>query len=81
MNKTCYSNAEWTEINPTKDEHRNYTAAHAVCSALLWDYGNTPCSIRGYCKRVYVTDANGKILYECKVEDKFIPIYKKRGVL
>jgi hypothetical protein len=70
-----FSNAEWSEIGKSYDSHGNFEMAKDVCLKLLWDYGNIPCKVRGYCKKVWVTDNEGYLLFEKEREDKFIPSY------
>jgi hypothetical protein len=60
MGKTYYSNASWTKIPNSKDDHISFDHANYVCRALMHDYTNKPCSVRGYCTRTWVTDESGK---------------------
>jgi len=76
-----YSNAHWSEIGKTDDSHGTFEAAKAVCLRLLWDHGNVPCSTRGHCKKVLVTDKDGYVLFEQSHEPKFIPSYSPRSNL
>lgn len=73
-----FSNAEWTQIKKSEDSHGSFEQAKAVCLKLLWDYGNLPCKIRGNCRKVWVTDKDGYVMFEKEAEDKFIPSYKPR---
>lgn len=72
-----FSNAEWSQVPSSMDSHDSFERANAVCMLLLGDYANIPCSVRGYCKKVWVTDKDGYILCEKKSEDKFIPSYAR----
>ena len=69
MSKVFYSNASWTKIPDSKDSHSedidplgNYIAAADMCSAIKirWGKNSPPCSIRGTCTRVWVTDEDGR---------------------
>lgn len=56
------SNASWTKIPDSSDEHDSFEMANAICMRLREDYGNKACPIRGYCIKAWVTDTNGKIV-------------------
>ena len=76
-----FSNAEWSEIGKSDDSHANFEMARGVCLRLIWDYGNVPCKLKGYCRRVWVTDKEGYVLFEQNHEEKFIPSYAPQNRL
>lgn len=56
------SNASWTKIPDSQDEHDSFEMANAICMRLREDYGSRSCSIRGYCIKAWVTDKDGKVV-------------------
>jgi hypothetical protein len=65
-----FSNAEWSVIETTYDSHGSFEMAKGVCLRLLSDYGRAPCELRGHCKRVSVTSAEGYVLFEREAPKK-----------
>ena len=68
-NKVYYSNAKWSKIGISKDEHNNsddpktnLKFARSICGSLLNCYGEHTigCSVRGHCLKTWVTDSKGK---------------------
>lgn len=70
-----YSYAEWTGIGKSDDSHGNYEAAKGICQRLVWDYEYVSCELRGFCKKAWVTDKDGNVLFELKREDKPRPYW------
>ena len=75
MEKIFFSNIKWSEAEESIDSHYDYETAEYICSKLLWDFGNIPCEYRGYCEKAWVTDINGKIIFEDEYEKRFRPSY------
>ena len=53
------SNASWTEIPDSDDQHTTREDAENICRLLLEDYGKPygrPCSFRGTCLKTWVTE-------------------------
>lgn len=66
-NKPFTSHATWSKIDKTTDKHHTYSQANAVCDLIKKE--NTkenPCSIRGYCLCVWVTDDTYEIRLKLK---------------
>lgn len=61
------SNASWTKIKNTHDEHMTEGQAQGVCDILMQMHGKrgTPCIARGTCIRTWVTP-----IYKKKPEEK-----------
>lgn len=77
MNKTYFSNASWSKIKNTQDDHclhntpeKNAEYAESICRQLLdkWGRYGKPCEVRGTCLKTWVTDDKGKIIKEFKDE-------------
>jgi hypothetical protein len=59
MSEKYYSNASWSKIPNSQDEHDSYEYANAICIRLEDEYMDRPCSIRGLCTSTWVSDENG----------------------
>ena len=55
------SNAKWTKIENSDDNHDTLGEAKGICWRLLNDYGEHTrgCETRGYCLEAWVTDEDG----------------------
>ena len=61
------SHALWTKINESTDTHDTKSQAINVCSTMMMDYNlYEPCSVRGMCLEVWVTDENNEVVHEEK---------------
>lgn len=73
MKSTGYmSTVEWN-TGKSHDVHSTLEHAKAVCNRLLRNHAYLPCSIRGYVNRVSVEDNEGRIVFEKKPNNKFVP--------
>ena len=68
LERTYYSNANWSKINDTSDKHCNHDSAEenkamafSVCWGLMDNYGNgKECEVRGECLDTWVTNSKGE---------------------
>tara|TARA_R110000868_G_scaffold173530_1_gene409683 strand:+ start:2645 stop:2854 length:210 start_codon:yes stop_codon:yes gene_type:complete len=69
MRKKYFSNASWTKIPDSQDEHESFEGANVICMRLIDEYGSVGrCDIRGKCFKSWVTNEKGEKLkeYECR---------------
>jgi hypothetical protein len=68
VGKKFYSNASWSKIKDTQDDHahgdspeKNREYAQSICDQMLdkWGQGARPCDVRGACLKAWVTDEEG----------------------
>jgi len=52
-----FSNAEWTKIGNSSDQHDNIEFARGICERLMSEYNKwgRECDTRGKCLRTWVT--------------------------